>query len=103
MESKSDKGTVLTIIGACLAAILIFHFSWTPYLLMNWGSNLLFTGLDALLFGAFGVTSAIAYKQADDPNYDYMRKVIIWLAVASSIWAAAWSTGLMNNIEQGIN
>jgi hypothetical protein len=103
MESKSDKKTVLWIIAASLAAILIFHFSWAPYLFMNWSSNLLFTGVDALLFGAFGVTSAIAYKQADDPNYDYLRKLLIWVAVASSIWAAAWSTGLMNNIEQGIN
>lgn len=102
MESKSEKGYVLRWIIGCLAAILVFHFAWAPYLFMNWNSNLLFTGVDALLFGAFGGTSIIAYKQADDPNFDYMHKVFIWLAVASSIWAAAWSTGLMNNISQGI-
>lgn len=102
MESKSEKKLVLGIVGACLAVIAIFHFAWTPYLLQNWSNNLLFTGIDALLFGAFGITSVIAYKQADDPNYDYLRKLVIWVAVASSIWAAAWSTGLMNNISQGI-
>jgi hypothetical protein len=103
MESKSEKGYILRWIIACLAVITIFHFAWAPYLLQNWHGSLLFTGVDALLFGVFGVTSYIAYKQADDPNYDYMRKIFIWVAVASSIWAAAWSTGLMNNIEQGIH
>jgi hypothetical protein len=102
MESKSDKKNVLLWILGCLAAILIFHFAWTPYLLQNWSKSLLFTGVDVLLFGAFGITSVIAYKQADDPEYDYLRRIFIWIAVASSIWAAAWSTGLMNNISQGI-
>lgn len=103
MESKSEKGLVLKWIGGCLAAILIFHFAWASYLFQNWNSNLLFTGVDILLFGVFGLTSYLAYKQADDPNYDYLRRIFIIISIASSIWAAAWSTGLMNNISQGIN
>lgn len=103
MDSKSDKGYVLRFIIACLAAILIFHFAWTPYLLQNWSNSLFFTIGDILLFAGFTGVSVKAYKEADDPNFDYMRYVFMVIAIASCIWAAAWSTGLMNNIEQGIH
>lgn len=103
MAQKSEKGYVMRWIIACTAAILLFHFAWTPYLLQNWKDNLLFTAIDAILFLGFISSSYSAYVQADAPEYEYLRKIFIWIAVASSIWAAAWSTGLMNNITQGIN
>ena len=102
MENKSEKSGVLLLIGGCLAAILIFHFAWATYLFQNWNTNTLFTIVDAVLAILFGGSSIIAYKNADDPNYDYWHRILIGIAVASSIWAAAWSTGLMNNISQGI-
>lgn len=103
MEPKSEKGYILRWIIGCLATILLFHFAWAQYLFMNWSNNLLFTLVDAVLFAGFIGTALGAYTQADDPNYEYLRKIFIALTVASSIWAAAWSTGLMNNIQQGIN
>lgn len=103
MESKSDKGYVLGWSLGCLATILLFHFAWADYLFTNWNTSFFFTLVDAILFVGFLGTTITAYVKADDPNYDYLRKVYIGLAVASSIWAAAWSTGLMNNISQGIN
>lgn len=99
MENAKKK--VLWWALGCLVVIGIFHFAWSTYLFQLWGPNL-FTIIDALLFGGFIGTSVSAYALAEDPNYDYLYRVFIWLAVASSIWAAAWSTGLMNNLSQGI-
>ena len=101
MASKSDKKLVGILIAACSVIILIFHFAWAHYLFQNY-SKLGFSVVDVLLLVAFAGASYIAYKSADDPNKDNWRWAVVLLAVASSIWAAAWSTGLMNNINQGL-
>jgi hypothetical protein len=102
MASKSEKTYVLWWIVGCAAVITIFHLVWAKYLFMNYKESPLFTWVDVCLFIAFGGSSILAYIGADNPNEDYWRKVFIWITVASSIWAAAWSTGLMNNISEGI-
>lgn len=101
MASKSDKSLVGILIAACSVVILIFHFAWTKYLFANY-SLLGFSVIDVVLLLSFAGASYVAYKNADDPNKDSWRWVVVVLAVVSSIWAAAWSTGLMNNISQGI-
>lgn len=100
-NSKSDKGLVATMIIACTLVIAIFHFAWTKYLLINY-SRPVFAALDIIILLIYAYTSLKAYKNADNPNYDWQRWAVVIIAVISSIWAAAWSTGLMNNIEQGI-
>lgn len=100
-NSKSDKGLVGILIAACAVVIAIFHFAWAHYLFMNY-SRPLFALFDIALILAFAWASIKGYNNADDPNKDWLRWVIILIAVGSSIWAAAWSTGLMNNIDQGI-
>ncbi len=102
MASKSEKSYVLWWIVACAGVITIFHLSWAKYLFMNYKENALFTWVDISLFIAFGISSILAYVGADNPNEDRWRKIFIGLAVISCIWAAAWSTGLMNNITEGI-
>jgi hypothetical protein len=101
-NSKSDKPLVRNWIIGCVITILIFHFAWAKYLIMNYHRSVFFTVVDIVLFLAFGIGAFIAYENADDPNKDTWRKEFIWLAVISCIWAAAWSTGLMNNLDQGI-
>jgi hypothetical protein len=101
MENKSDKPTVVIIMLACIGVILLFHFAWYKYLVLNY-NHLLFTAGDIVLLILFGITCVVAYKNADDPNYDIWWKLMISMALASSVWAAAWSTGLMNNLSQGI-
>jgi chromate transport protein ChrA len=101
MPNKSDKGLVATIIVACTVIIAIFHFAWAKYLFMNYGRPL-FAALDIILLLIFSYTCYNAYKNADDPNKDWQRWAVIIIAVLSCIWAAAWSTGLMNNIDQGV-
>lgn len=101
MASKSDKSLVGILIAACTVIILIFHFAWAKYLFMNY-SILGFALVDIIVVVLFAAASSIAFKNADDPNKDNWRWAVVLLAVASSVWAAAWSTGLMNNISQGI-
>lgn len=101
MPNKSDKSLVGILIGACTIIILIFHFAWAHYLFLNY-SRAFFASLDILIALGFVLASNIAYKGADDPNKDYWRWIVVVLTVISSIWAAAWSTGLMNNIDQGL-
>lgn len=98
---KSDKGLVAILVTACTVIVLIFHFAWAKYLLMNY-SNALFAIVDVALALFFAWLSVKAYKNADDPNKDWQRWAVVIIAVVSSIWAAAWSTGLMNNISQGL-
>lgn len=101
MASKSDKGLVGILIAACTVVILIFHFAWAHYLFLNY-SKPFFVIVDIAVGLAFSWACIKAYNYADDPNYDWLRKLAVALAVISSIWAAAWSTGLMNNLNQGI-
>lgn len=100
-NERSDKSTVGIIIAACTIVILIFHFAWSKYLFMNYGRPV-FAIFDILLILCFAYASKQAYTGAEDPNKDSWRWAAIFVAVLSSIWAAAWSTGLMNNIDQGI-
>jgi multisubunit Na+/H+ antiporter MnhB subunit len=100
-NSKSDKSLVGILIIACTVIILIFHFAWSKYLFMNY-SRPLFVIVDIALALAFAWASVKAYDNADDPNKDGLRWLAVIIAAVSCIWAAAWSTGLMNNIEQGI-
>jgi|ERR1044072_1744725 hypothetical protein len=100
-NSKSDKATVSILIIACAVVILIFHFAWSKYLFMNYSRPIFVIG-DLTLVLAFAWASLKAYNNADDPNYDGWRWAAVLVAVLASIWAAAWSTGLMNNISQGI-
>lgn len=100
MASKSEKNLVGIMIVACTVAILIFHFAWSKYLFINYGRPVFVIG-DIALALAFAWASLKAYNNADDPNYDGWRWAAIVVAALSSIWAAAWSTGLMNNIDQG--
>lgn len=100
-NSKSDKPLVRNLIIGCLAAVLIFHFAWAKYLFANY-SRAGFAVIDIVVAVAFVLAANVAYKNADDPNKDYWRWVTVIVAVASCIWAAAWSTGLMNNLDQGI-
>lgn len=100
-NSKSDKKVVAILIIACSVVIAIFHFAWSKYLFMNY-SRPMFTLIDIALVLCFAWASIKAYNNADDPNKDWLRWASVILAIGSSIWAAAWSTGLMNNIDQGI-
>src|SRR5687768_14867036 len=100
-NSKSDKGLVAIMIIACTVVIAIFHFAWAKYLFMNYGRPL-FAALDIILVLIYAYTSFCAYKNADDPNKEWQRWAVVVIAVISSIWAAAWSTELMNNLDQGI-
>jgi hypothetical protein len=99
-NQKSEKSTVGILVAACTIAILIFHFAWAKYLFMNY-SNLLFALVDIVLVLAFAWYSLKAYSTADTGD-NGPRWLAVIIAVISCIWAAAWSTGLMNNIQQGI-
>jgi hypothetical protein len=101
MANKSDKSLVGILIAACSVIILIFHFAWAKYLFANY-SQAGFAVVDIVILVSFAGASFIAYKNADDPNKDHWRWALVLLAIASSIWAAAWSTGLMNNLSQGL-
>lgn len=100
-NEKSDKNLVGILVVACSIVILIFHFAWSKYLFMNYSRPVFAIG-DIVLAITFAWASVKAYDNADDPNKDGWRWAAVALAVISSIWAAAWSTGLMNNISQGI-
>jgi len=101
MANKSDKGLVAILISACTVVVLIFHFAWAKYLFMNY-SKPLFAVFDILLSLIFAWTCINAYKNADDPNKDWQRYAVVVIALISSVWAAGWSTGLMNNMDQGL-
>lgn len=99
-NEKSEKSTVGILIVACTIVILIFHFAWSKYLFMNYGKPL-FAIVDIVLVLAFAWASLRAYNTADTGD-NGPRWLVAVIAVISCIWAAAWSTGLMNNIQQGI-
>lgn len=99
-NEKSEKSVVGILVAACTIAILIFHFAWSKYLFMNY-SNLLFAIVDIVLVVAFAWASLRAYKTAKTGD-NGPRWLVVLIAAVSCIWAAAWSTGLMNNIQQGI-
>lgn len=101
MASKSDKSLVGILIAACSVVVLIFHFAWTHYLMLNY-SKPFFTIMDILVNLGYAAACIQAYRNADDPNKDWLRWAVVLLALVSSIWSAAWSTGLMNNLDQGI-
>lgn len=100
-SDKSDKSLVGILIGACTVIILIFHFAWAHYLFLNYHKPV-FVITDIVVLLAFAWVSIKAYNNADDPNKDWLRYAVVTLTVLASIWAAAWSTGLMNNIDQGL-
>jgi hypothetical protein len=99
-NEKSEKATVGILVTACTVAILIFHFAWSKYLFMNY-SRPVFVIVDIALAVAFAWVSVKAYNSADTGD-NGPRWLVAIIAAISCIWAAAWSTGLMNNISQGI-
>lgn len=99
-NEKSEKSVVSILVAACTIAILIFHFAWAKYLFMNY-SNFLFAIVDIVLAVAFAWASLKAYSSAETGD-NGPRWLVALLAAISCIWAAAWSTGLLNNIQQGI-
>lgn len=98
MSNKSDKPLVRNTIIFCVIAILVFHFAWSNQLFHNY-HNLLFAFGDLLLLILFGVYSAQAYKQADDPNKDWKRVVMVGFAVALCVWAGAWAAGYNERVN----
>lgn len=89
-NSKTDKPLVRNMIIACVAAILIFHFAWFRQLTVNLHEWLFVAG-DIIMVAAFGYYSGKSYKNADDPNKEYYRYIVVALAVALCIWAGAWA------------
>lgn len=89
-NSKSDKPLVIRMIAACSAAILIFHFAWFRQLTINLHEWLFVVG-DIVLLIAFSYFSNTSYKNADDPNKEYNRYIVVAFAVAICIWAGAWA------------
>lgn len=89
-NKKSDKPLVRNTIIGCVLAIAIFHFAWYKQLALNY-HNAFFGIVDLLLLAFFGLMSAAAYKNADDPNKEWLRWVIVLTAVASCAWAGGWA------------
>ncbi len=91
-NSKSDKPLVITIIAACVAAILIFIFTWSKHFfhnLDNWAFTLIEGGLIAL----FLVEAIGAYRYSEDPSKDWKRVFVILIAVAICGWTGGWAAG----------
>lgn len=89
-KSKSDKPLVIKMIAACTVAILIFHFAWLKQLTVNLHEWLFVAG-DIILLAAFGYFCNASYKDADDPNKEYHRYIVVAAAVALCLWAGGWA------------
>jgi uncharacterized membrane protein YdcZ (DUF606 family) len=92
LNEKSDKPLVLRLVAGCIGGILIFTFAWKKQFLGNldiW----YFTLIEGGLLAAFIVESIGSYRYADDPNKDWKRYLVAFLAVACCAWAAGWSCG----------
>lgn len=89
-NSKSDKPLVRNMIIACVVAILIFHFAWFRQLTVNLHEWLFVAG-DIVMLAAFGYFCNASYKEADDPNKEYYRYIVVATAVVLCIWAGAWA------------
>lgn len=104
MANKSDKPYILGWIIGCFIVMLIFHFipPWIPYLFMNYHRSWFFLIGDIVLLILFVIGGIFSYATADDPNKEGWRKEFIWVAIISCIWAASWSSALMNQLDQGL-
>lgn len=89
-NSKSDKPLVIKMMLVCVGAILLFHFGWLNQLMTNY-QNALFAIGDIVLLVLFAWQSIGAYTQADDPNREWRRYVVVGLAVALCAWAGGWA------------
>lgn len=96
-NSKTDKPLVRNMVLACLAAILLFHFAWLRQLGTNY-HNAFFAIVDILAFAVFAWQSFVAYVQADNPNKEWRRKVVVGVAVFLCIWAGAWAAGVNEKV-----
>jgi 4-hydroxybenzoate polyprenyltransferase len=96
-NSKSDKSLVRNMVLACLGAILIFHFAWLKQLITNY-HNLLFAIGDIALLVLFAWQSKISYEQADNPNKEWRRWVVVLIAAALCLWAGGWAAYLNEKI-----
>lgn len=74
----------------CLGAILIFHFAWFHQLVTNY-HNLLFAIGDIVMLALFAWQSKLCYDQADDPNKEWRRYLVVFLTVALCAWAGGWA------------
>lgn len=100
MANKSDKPAVSILIGACIAAIIIFHSVWATY---TWNmDSTMFYVADFAAIVAFVCFSVIAYRQSEDPNFDKYRWFLLLTAVAICVWVGTWSSQRMVDISEGI-
>jgi hypothetical protein len=100
MSSKSDKPLVRNLIIGCIIAVLIFHFAWAKQLFYNLG-NPLFSVVDGLLIGLFIAEAIGSFRQADDPNKEWKRKLLAAITVALCIWAGGWAAGNNEKVSPG--
>lgn len=84
------------MVAACVFVILLFHLAWAKHLFINYHNSSLFLIGDIVLLLFFSYAAYISYSTADDPNYEFWRKVAVWAAIASSVWAAGWSVATAN-------
>jgi hypothetical protein len=90
MANKSDKPLVIKMVLVCIGAIWLFHFGWFNQLMTNY-HNALFAIGDTVLLGLFVWQSIGAYTQADNPNKEWKRYVVVGVAVALCAWAGGWA------------
>lgn len=96
-NSKSDKPLVRNMIIFCMLAILIFHFAWFNQLMINY-HNALFAVVDGILFGFFVGIGVNAYNKSDDPNKEWLRYIVVALAVTLCVWAGGWAAGVNEKV-----
>lgn len=89
-NSKSDKPLVIKMVLVCLGAILLFHFAWFSQLMTNY-HNALFAIGDIIMLALFAWQSILSYADADDPNKEWRRRLVVFLAVALCAWAGGWA------------
>lgn len=97
----SDFMTSLIISLSCVGLILLFFFIWRKQfkdLKKVKGFIIVYI---VLVIIVVGLATAVVIL-ANDPNWDYLRKLTMWATVATLIWFGAWCSQYKMDKEEGI-
>lgn len=94
--------TSLIVALCCLGVMLLFFLVWRKQFNILRKMSALFFIVYLIGVIAFFAIAIFSVAKAEDPNFDYLRNVLMITTAASCIWYGAWCSQYKMDEEEGI-
>lgn len=97
----SDLAVAIVTALSCLGVLLLFFFIWLKQFKVLY-KVIFFLFVYIALAGSSILLDIFMVVKADDPNFEWVRKLGMWVTVGACIWYGAWCSQYKMDKEEGI-